>query len=124
MSRPRTRGRRTQVVPTIQNTKLGKEEKRKKICGSYLSLALHASLASYSEFWTSCLRPKCQVPKVRTVTNYLLLSNSKYLLYIYIYRTKYNRSILTLTKNFAVQKIADSWILQGSGTEIGLFRSS
>jgi hypothetical protein len=37
----------------------GKKRKGKKICGSYLSLALHASLASYSEFRTSCLRPKC-----------------------------------------------------------------
>jgi hypothetical protein len=42
----------------IQNTKLGKEGKKRKgktICRSYLSLALHASLMSYSEFWTSCL---------------------------------------------------------------------
>jgi hypothetical protein len=52
----------------IQNTKLGKEGKKRKgkrICGSYLSLALHVSLVSYSEFWTSCLRPKCQVPKTK-----------------------------------------------------------
>jgi hypothetical protein len=59
------------ICANIQNTKLGKEGKKrkgKKICRSYLSLALHASLVSYSEFWASCLRPKCQVPKVRTMT--------------------------------------------------------
>jgi hypothetical protein len=50
------------ICANIQNTKLrkeGKKRKGKRICGSYLSLALHASLASYSEFWASCLRPKC-----------------------------------------------------------------
>jgi hypothetical protein len=60
----------------VQNTKLGKEgknKKRKKICRSYLSLALYTSLVLYSKFWTSCLRPKYQVPKtkvskVQTVT--------------------------------------------------------
>jgi hypothetical protein len=81
--------RKNSVVPTIQNTKLGKEEKKrkgKKICGSYLSLALHASLASYSKFRSSCLRPKCQVPKtkvpetkvpeIRTVTGNAVADNS------------------------------------------------
>jgi hypothetical protein len=61
MSQPETRRRRALVVPTIQNTKLekkGKKRKRKKICRSYLSLALHTSLVLYSKFWTSCLRPK------------------------------------------------------------------
>jgi hypothetical protein len=57
----RNKRRKNSVVPTIQNTKLGKKEKKrkgKKICRSYLSLALYASLASYSKFQKSCFRPE------------------------------------------------------------------
>jgi hypothetical protein len=68
------------LIQNIQNTKLGKEGKKrkgKKICRSYLSLALHASLVSYSKFWASCLRPKCQVPEVQTMTHIALYCTQK-----------------------------------------------
>jgi pimeloyl-ACP methyl ester carboxylesterase len=64
-----TRHKEPSSCSPIQNTKLKRKEKkeRKKVWRSYLSLALHASLASYSEFRSICLRPSTKVPKVAKV---------------------------------------------------------